>query len=352
MDMPQKPMSQSDDFGVPAEVTEMAAALDEIRQSRASTPDAGGSSAEASASALVTPPAAATEQAQSAESSAGSTEVGATPKTDAANDPAEKLRLVQEQLHRANSELGRVNALNYRYNEARLRAERLEQEIAALKQQQSAAPAPAQDTKDELTAALEKYKDFPELAQVLQDAIRIADGKAKQAAIEVTTQAVAPLNEIREEAEYRRQQEAAAAQQAAMNRLQAVYPMDSIRAIATSDDFKAWLATAPSLIKSAHDQGQGPDEAMIVLDAYDAHLRRAGKPSISSAKAASDQPATPPTPQRTPAAPAKVNAARLAAAAGLPSRGAGQQGGLPPEDDFEGSLAYFRQQRLRQQKMA
>lgn len=351
MDMPQKPMSQSDDFGVPAEVTEMAAALDEIRQSRTSTPDAGGSSAEASASALVTPPAA-TEQAQSAESSAGSTEVGATPKTDAANDPAEKLRIVQEQLHRANSELGRVNALNYRYNEARLRAERLEQEIAALKQQQSAAPAPAQDTKDELTAALEKYKDFPELAQVLQDAIRIADGKAKQAAIEVTTQAVAPLNGIREEAEYRRQQEAAAAQQAAMNRLQAVYPMDSIRAIATSDDFKAWLATAPSLIKSAHDQGQGPDEAMIVLDAYDAHLRRAGKPSISSAKAASAQSAPTPYPQRTPAAPAKVNAARLAAAAGLPSRGAGQHGGLPPEDDFEGALTYFRQQRLRQQKMA
>ena len=70
------------------------------------------------------------------------------------------------------------------------------------------------------------------------------------------------------------------------------------------------------------------------MDAYDAHLRRAGRAPIAH------------YPQQPAAQRASANAARLQSAAGLPSRASGAKGGLPPEDDFEASLDFFRRQRL------
>lgn len=70
------------------------------------------------------------------------------------------------------------------------------------------------------------------------------------------------------------------------------------------------------------------------MDAYDAHLRRAGRAPIAR------------YPQQPAAQRASANAARLQSAAGLPSRASGAKGGLPPEDDFEASLDFFRRQRL------
>lgn len=70
------------------------------------------------------------------------------------------------------------------------------------------------------------------------------------------------------------------------------------------------------------------------MDAYDAHLRRAGRAPIAQ------------YPQQPAAQRANANAARLQSAAGLPSRASGAKGGLPPEDDFEASLDFFRRQRL------
>ena len=83
------------------------------------------------------------------------------------------------------------------------------------------------------------------------------------------------------------------------------------------------------------------------MDAYDAHLRRIGKPSIAST----------PTSQQPDAEDHKTIEARpdtrLARATGIPSRaGSAGKGSLPPQDDFEGSYDFFRLRRLAAEKAA
>lgn len=220
----------------------------------------------------------------------------------------------------------------------------------------SAAPSPEQKLSDDAAAKLaalaEKVKGFPELeglVGVVQDAL-----KAGQAQVEAVTRQkveteLAPLQTLRAEQAQREQEHRAAAYEAAMQTFQTTYP--NAVEVVRSPEFNAWIRTQPQPTQQAFRAGQTPDEAMVVMDAYDAHLRRAGKAPIAQYP----QPATPsdvPPAQQPAAQRASANAARLQSAAGLPSRNSGNKGGLPPEDDFEASVAYFRQKRLAEAQRA
>lgn len=122
-----------------------------------------------------------------------------------------------------------------------------------------------------------------------------------------------------------------------MGTFQSTYP--TAAAVVQSPEFGAWIKAQPQTTQVAFYRGQTPDEAIAVMDSYDAHLRRSGRPSIAQTP---NQPAAP-TAQK-----ASTNAARLQAAVGLPSRNSGAKGGMPPEDDFEASLDFFRRKRLAQ----
>lgn len=253
-------------------------------------------------------------------------------------NPADELSKTQAELQKARSEIGRVNALNRLYNETRQQAEALMRENAELKQTRQAVAQP--ETVDEATAELaavaEKVKDFPELAGIVAavtKALKNTDTKAAKVAEQAAAQVVQPLEGLRTEAEQRRQQEHQAAYQAAMGTFQSTYPtaVDVVK----SQEFNAWIGAAPKPVQDAFKNGSTPDEALAVLDAYDAHLRRAGRQSIAQYPNRTQ-------PQTEAAKPAVRNAQRLQSAAGLPSRASGAKGGLPPEDDFEASLKYFR----------
>lgn len=143
------------------------------------------------------------------------------------------------------------------------------------------------------------------------------------------------------ETEQRQQQERDAAYQAALTTFQGAYP--TAVEVLKGQDFQAWIPRAPKQVQDAFRNGNTPEEALAVMDAFDAHLRRSGKPSIANYQTASPPAAAP----AQAAQKSTTNAARLQSAAGLPSRASGAKGGLPPEDDFEGSLEFFRRQRLR-----
>lgn len=270
-----------------------------------------------------------------------------------ATDPAEILRQTQQQLQHARSELGRVGALNRNLSEARAKLERLEQENATLKK---AAPSTEQPLSDDaatkLAALAEKAKGFPELEGLVgavQQALQAVDAKAATVAEQTAARMVEPLHDLRAEHNQRQQEARAAAFDAAMQTFQATYP--NAVEVVRSQDFNSWIRTQPQPIQAAFYQGQDPGEAIAVMDAYDAHLRRAGKAPIAvypQQPAASNAPPAPqPAAQR-----ASTNAARLQSAAGLPSRNSGNKGGLPPEDDFEANVEYFRRQRLARQQAA
>ncbi|KRC36235.1 hypothetical protein ASE28_01490 [Acidovorax sp. Root219] len=322
----------------------MAAALDELRQERA----AEASTAPAPAPAPAEAPAPADGAAAAAP--AQSTDAGNAPAPAA--DPAEILRQTQQQLQHARSELGRVGALNRNLSEARAKLERLEQENATLKK---AAPSPEQplgeDAATKLAALAEKAKGFPELEGLVgavQQALQAVDAKAATVAEQTAARMVEPLHDLRAEHNQRQQEQRAAAFEAAMQTFQNTYP--NAVELVRSQDFNSWIRTQPQPIQAAFYQGQDPGEAIAVMDAYDAHLRRAGKAPIAvypQPAASNAPPAQQPAAQR-----ASTNAARLQSAAGLPSRHSGNKGGLPPEDDFEANVEYFRRQRLARQPAA
>lgn len=323
---------------------QMAAALSELRQERAPQDD----KAPATEPAPEQQPTATTDAAQEAPSD---NQAATAPATPAATDPADELRKTREELHKAQSELGRVGALNRHLNEARARMEQMQRENAQLRQ---AAPV-GQDGANKSAAAAklaelsERVKDFPELnalVSAVAESLNEVSTQAADVATRAAAQAIQPLESLRAEAEQRHQQERAAAYQAALTTFQSTYPtaVDAIK----SQDFQAWIPRAPRQVQDAFRNGSTPDEAIAVMDAFDAHLRRTGKPSIAQYQTSTTQPGA------TGAAPKSnsTSAARLQAAAGLPSRASGAKGGLPPEDDFEGSLEFFRRQRLRNAQAA
>ena len=312
--------------------TQMAAALAELRSERTEPTETQEPAPVAEAPA----PVIATAENDTTE----------TPKVTETNtvqaEPADELRKTQAELQKARSEIGRVNALNRLYNETRQKAEQLERENASLKQ--SSKPVVPDELSDDaarqLAEVAEKVKDFPELSGLVAAvgaALKSVDTKAAQVATQAAAQAIQPLEGLRTEAEQRRQQEHQAAYQAAMDTFQSTYPtaVDVVK----SHDFNSWINAAPKPVQDAFRHGSTPDEAIAVLDAYDAHLRRAGRPSIAQ---------YPSQLQPTAAAPKTTsNTQRLQAAAGLPSRVSGAKGGMPAEDDFDGALAFFRSKRLK-----
>lgn len=254
-------------------------------------------------------------------------------------DPAELLKAAQAELHKVRSEIGRVDALNRKYMQASQEAAALREQLARA-QQQPAAPADNADSLSKLEAVAEQVKDFPELAGIVaavSDALKQADKKTEDVARRVAAQVVEPLEPLRREQTERAQVEHQAAFDAAMNEFNATYP--TAVEVVKSDDFKSWLRSQPGHIQYAFNKGETPQEAMSVLDTYDMHLRRSGKPTIAQLEQTQLE-----APQSQ--ARAATNANRLQRAAGLPSRASGSQGGQPPADDFDAALAYFRNKRM------
>ena len=313
--------------------TQMAEALAELRSERVETVETQEPAPVAEAPA----PVIATAENDTSKDAPKATEI-----TPVQADPADELRKTQAELQKARSEIGRVNALNRLYNETRTKAEQLERENASLKQ--SSKPVVPDELSDDaarqLAEVAEKVKDVPELSGLVAAvgaALRTVDTKAAQVATQAAAQAIQPLEGLRTEAEQRRQQEHQAAYQAALTTFQSVYPtaVDVVK----SQDFNTWINAAPKPVQEAFAKGQTPDEALAVMDAYDAHLRRSGKQPVAQYPTQS---------QPTTAAPKTTsNTQRLQAAAGLPSRASGAKGGMPAEDDFEASLAFFRNKRLK-----
>jgi len=280
-------------------------------------------------------PVEAAEQSAEVEPAAQEPAQAAAPETV---DPAELLKAAQAELHKVRSEIGRVDALNRKYMQA-------SQEAAALREQLARAQQPASqvdnaDSLSKLAAVAEQVKDFPELAGIVaavSDALKQADKKTEDVARRVAAQVVEPLEPLRREQTERAQLEQQAAFDAAMGEFNAVYP--NAADVVKSDDFKSWLRSQPGHIQYAFNKGETPQEAMTVLDTYDMHLRRSGKPTIAQIE--QTQLEAPQQPAR-----AATNANRLQRAAGLPSRASGSQGGQPPADDFDAALAYFRSKRM------
>lgn len=322
---------------------QMAQALDALRQERAET----GGDAQVPTSAMPAGPdgdlPAATEMGAEATGTdaaqARARQTAAQHSDRAGNpDPAELLRRTQEELHKARSEMGRVGQLNRYLNQARAERDRLLHENAQLKGSGKAAPGAAADgsaAAARLAELSQKVQQFPELhglVGAVQQALQAVDAQAATVAEQTAARMVEPLHGLRAEQEQRAQEQRSAAYEAAMQTFQSTYP--NAVEVVRSTDFSAWIHTQPQPIQAAFYQGQDPGEAIAVMDAYDAHLRRAGRAPIAH------------YPQQPAAQRASANAARLQSAAGLPSRASGAKGGLPPEDDFEASLDFFRRQRL------
>jgi vacuolar-type H+-ATPase subunit I/STV1 len=332
----------SDGTVVPDDEDLMAAALAELRTDRVDPPAAP---APAPAESPAPAPAPAVETNDAAAAPAASTEAAA-PAADAAakDDPQETLRKTQEELQKARSELGRVGQLNRHLADARTQLAQIARENEQLKKTVSTTKATelTAAAADKLAALDAKAKEFPELADIIgsiKEALVSVDEKAASIAKQTAAQAVEPLTQMRAEHNVRQQAEQAAAYEKEMAAFEATYPT-AVQVLKTPD-FQAWIATAPRHVQEAFRSDISPGEAMAVMDAYDAALRRAGKAPIANLQTALQ------TPAPAPAATQKdQNAARLKAAAGLPSRNSGAKGGMPPEDDFEGSLDFFRRQRL------
>ena len=313
---------------------QMAAALAELRTEKSEPQDAALAPTQVEQPAPV-----ATDPATDASTTPAADSPAAESQPAAKEDPAETLRKTQEELHRAQSEIGRVKHLNRHLNETRAQLEQARQENARLKQSPADSPV-VEGAAAKLAELSEKLKDFPELSGIvgaLQESMREIETKAAHVAKQAAAQVVEPLEELRAEQQQKAQEQRTAAYEAAMGTFQSTYP--TAAAVVQSPEFGAWIKAQPQTTQVAFYRGQTPDEAIAVMDSYDAHLRRSGRPSIAQ---------TPNQPAAPAAQKASTNAARLQAAVGLPSRNSGAKGGMPPEDDFEASLDFFRRKRLAQ----
>lgn len=329
---------------------QMAEHLAQIRAERAgdAAPAAADTPAAAPAAEPAAAPAAASEPSPAPEPAEGATAAPAAAATPA-EDPAETLRQTEERLQKARSEIGRIDVLNRKHNEDRREIAALREEIETLRKAPStAAPAAPSETIAKLDALAAKFQTFPEFQELIEGvkaSLTQVTEETRTVAKQTAAEAVRPLEQVGREVRARQQVEYEAAFTAARKDFDTTYP--NAADVASGDAFKSWIVRQPPQIRHAFDKGTTPQEAMAVMDAYDAHLRRTGQQPIAVAPQPSQPPAGAPA---APAKPAQNN--RLARAAGLPSRPSGSQGGMPAEDDFEGSFAYFRQKRLAQQRAA
>jgi hypothetical protein len=325
---------------------QMAAALQEIRSARMEdVKPADAASAQPDAAAVVD--AAAQDPEKQPDAAAAAAKPAADAQAPAAEKtPEQKLADVQAELHRAQSEIGRVSALNRANQEKAQRIAELERELQSARKP----PETPSEALTELAGLREKVKDFPELkdlVEVVDKALKEVDAKAQTSAKAAAQEAVRPLEPLRQRDQDQRAEEQRAADQAAERTFTGTYPT-AVEVIRT-DDFKQWLPKQSQAIQWAFHKGQTPSDALPVMDAYDAHLRRIGKPSIAVAPQTTQQPAAE-EPKTTEAKPGDD---RLRRAAGIPSRQTnGSKGALPPADDFDGSLEFFRKQRLEKARAA
>lgn len=248
------------------------------------------------------------------------------------------------EVHKAKSEEGRVAALNRKYMEAAREAAALREELARSRQQQAQTAPSVPNAVSKLDSIAEQVKDFPELSGIVsavRDALQQSDSKTEQVARRVAAQMVEPLEPLRREQTSRMQTARQAAFDAAMTTFNSTYP--TAAQVVQTEEFNSWLRSQPGNIQYAFDRGQTPMEAITVLDTYDMHLRRTGRQPIAQISTQSN---AQPTQRSAP------NNDRLQRAAGLPSRSTGSNGAQPPADDFDASLAYFRNKRLAAQRAA
>lgn len=330
----------------------MGAALTELREARST-----GAADTAGAAATATVDAATTDAAAAPATDAATTDTGeqaaatttdkpaadAKAATAATKSPEEQLAETQAALHRANSELGRVSALNRKYQDATQEAATLRQQLAEARK----APETKAEALTKLEQLAEQVKDFPELLEVVQTvgtALKEVTGQAQATATKAAQDALAPIEPLRRQHLDQQEQERAAADAADLTSFKTTYP--TAAEVIKTDDFKAWLPKQSPAIQWAFTKGQTPGDALPVMDAYDAHLRRTGKPSIAKTPQ-SQAPAADGTATTT--TEAKQPNTRLTRAAGIETRGGnGSKGSLPPQDDFDGSLTFFRSQRQQQ----
>lgn len=316
---------------------QMAQAFAELRTARSDTPDAVVEVPAETPAPVVAAVETPTEQPAD---SAQTAEPAAQPTVD------DQLKAAREELHRLQSDIGRVGALNRKYMQAAQEAAELREKLAQAQQQ----PVQQVDNSEavaKLAQVADQVKDFPELAGIVSavsDALKQADKKTEEVARRVAAQVVEPLEPLRREQVSRAEQEHKAAYDAALTTFNSTYP-NAVDVIA-SDDFKAWLPTQPAHIQKAFVSGTTPLDALSVMDTYDMHLRRTGRPPVAQISQSQSEQQTAPTAKAAP------DVSRLHRAAGMPSRPSGSQGSAPPADDFEASLAYFRNKRLSAQRTA
>jgi hypothetical protein len=277
----------------------------------------------------------------------------ATPAADATavpavKDPDQLLAEKRQELHRVTSELGRVSALNAKAAQQAAQIADLQRQLATV----TTSPKSAAEARDKFADLAEKVKEFPELKElvdVVSQAFKEVDGKAVAVAKAAAKEATAPLEPLRQQHITAKANEQEAANAADLRTFTETYP--TANEVLGTADFKEWLPKQSQDIRRAFFQGQTPGEALPVLDAYDAYLRRSGKTSIAHTPQ-SQQPADQAAATGTTAG--KPANDRLARAAGIPSRTAsnGAKGALPAADDFDGSLAFFREKRIAAQRAA
>lgn len=325
----------------------MAQALAEIRSDRTepALPAAGSQDLTPSATAAVSSPQPEDHRPQDQAPSEA-----ATP---AASKPAQTPEELQLQLQAMRSEIGRISALNRLHLEDQQEIRRLREQVAQSSAAREQQAAPSVEALQKLDQFREKLKDFPELnglVEAVAEAVQQVDTRAEQRAAQAAQKAVAPFEPLRAEREVMAQREAQAAAQKDFQVLSSTYP--GFKDVVQSPEFKEWVQLhAPTQVRDAFQNGQTPGEALVVLDSYDAFNRRKGGASIAAAKPAQE----PAQAQHSAAATASVRGTsskyeRARLAAGVPGRSSGGGGAMPPQDDFESSLEFFRRQRLARQQ--
>ena len=326
---------------------QMAQALSELRQAKDGSVEAAQApQPQAPAQQAELPSADGSAQGQPPSESAPAAQQDATKSLE------DTIAAERAELHRLRSEVGRVGALNRKYMQAAQEAAELRQRLEQFQQPQAPAtgtppPADSGQALDRLAEVAKQVEQFPELAGIVaavSDAIKQTDKKAEAVARHAAAQMVEPLEPLRREHLSRAQHEQQAAFDAALQTFNTTYP--TAPQVVESDDFNAWIVTQPPYLQQAFRRGETPMDALAVMDAYDAHLRRSGRVPVAQISQSQTQE------QGASAARAAPDASRLHRAAGLPSRPSGAQGSAPPPDDFDASLAYFRSKRLAAQRSA
>lgn len=321
----------------------MAAELAALRSSRDAPAEAAVS--EAAVAEQPAEPAAApatTDQQASAATPSKEPEAAAVPAAAPKPDEDAALKAQRLEEQRIRSEEGRVRAYQQQIGER-------DRQIAELRQQLTSTQKPP-ETKAEALQRLESMsdnlKDFPELVTLIKNvgaALKENAEHAKTTAKAAAAQAVEPFEAVRRQHETQTQREAQAAAEAARAQYEGAYDEAVVTSTVRSPEFAAWLPKQHKAVQEAFHRGQSHLDAMVVLDAYDAHLKRAGQAGIARAPQPQQPAASAAAPSSPPAPAAPANDERLRRATGIPSRSGGRLAAMPAQDDFDGSFAFWRE---------